>query len=170
MGICCFDETDWDPIVDVMVTIFCNACMNGMGFWVPKLSGGFVCPTLELPDGEEVIFFFEALCMCAAIHWVANTLSPELWKCVTIWTDNTNTVDIFSSLKASPAYNPILKSAIDIMISHSIDLWVRHILGSENNIADALSHSEFDRAWVLVPDLIILTFIPPHNVLGASKC
>ncbi|PBK99578.1 hypothetical protein ARMGADRAFT_896209, partial [Armillaria gallica] len=139
-----------------------------MGFWVPRIACGFVCPTPDLPEGDEVIFFFEALCVCAAIHWVADTLSPELRKRVTILTDNTNTVDIFNSLRASPTYNPILKSAVDMMISHGIDLRVLHIPGSENDVADALSHSQFSRAQELVPRLIILPFRPPHDVLGAT--
>ncbi|PBK81850.1 hypothetical protein ARMGADRAFT_947599, partial [Armillaria gallica] len=169
-SICCFDSMDWDPVVDATITVLCDACLDGMGFWIPKIACGSVCPTPNLPEGEEVIFFFEALCVCAAIHWVANTLSPELRKRVTVFTDNTNTVDIFNSLRASPNYNPILKSAVDVMISHSIDLRVLHIPGSENDVADALSHSQFSRALDLVPRLIILPFKPPHDVLGASKC
>ncbi len=169
-GICCFDSMDWDPVVDATITVLCDACLDGMGFWIPKITCSFVCPTPNLPEGEEVIFFFEALCVCAAIHWVANTLSPELQKRVTVFTDNTNTVDIFNSLRASPNYNPILKSAVDVMISHSIDLHVLHIPGSENDVVDALSHSQFSRALDLVPRLIILPFKPPCDVLGASKC
>ncbi|PBK95298.1 hypothetical protein ARMGADRAFT_926123, partial [Armillaria gallica] len=118
----------------------------------------------------EVIFYFEALCVCAAIHWVANTLSPDLRKRVTIFTDNTNTVDIFNSLRATPTYNPILKSAVNVMISHCIDLRVLHIPGSENDVADALSRSQFSKAQKLVPNLIILPFKPPRDVLGASEC
>ncbi|PBK71385.1 hypothetical protein ARMSODRAFT_883689, partial [Armillaria solidipes] len=57
---------------------------------------------------------------------------------VTIWTDNSNTVNIFNSLKASPFYNLILKSAVDMMISHNIDLHVLHIPGSENDVVDTL--------------------------------
>ncbi len=157
-GICCFDAVDWDPIIDATVTILCDACLDGMGFWIPRIVCGFVCPTPDLPEGDEVIFFFEALCVCAAIHWVADTLSPELRKRITILTDNTNTVDIFNLLRASPTYNPILKSAVDVMISHGIDLQVLHIPGSENDVADALSCSQFSRAQGLVPRLIILPF------------
>ncbi len=140
----------WDPIVDATITVLCDACLDGMGFWIPRIACGFVCPTPNLPEGEEVIFFFfEALCVCAAVHWVADTLSPELCKHITIFMDNTNTVDIFNSLRASPNYNPILKSMVDVMISHSMDLRVLHIPGSENDVADALSHSQFNRALVL---------------------
>ncbi len=141
-----------------------------MGFWVPRIACGFICPTPDLPEDDKVIFFFEALCICAAIHWVADTLSPELRKRVTILTDNTNTVDIFNSSSSLTDYNPILKSAINVMVSHSIDLHVLHIPGSENDVADALSRSKFSRARELVPRLLILPFEPPHNVLGALKC
>ncbi|SJL12116.1 uncharacterized protein ARMOST_15537 [Armillaria ostoyae] len=83
-----------------------------------RQTGGICKNTSRLQEGDEVIFFFEALCVCATIHWVADTLSPELRKRVTILTDNTNTVDIFNSLRASLTYNPILKSAVDVMVSH----------------------------------------------------
>ncbi len=169
-GICCFDSMDWDPILDTTITILCDTCLDGMGFWIPRIACGFVCPTPELPDGEEIIFFFEALCVCAAVHWVANTLSLELRRRVTIFMDNTNTINIFNSLRAMPFYNPILKSAVDVLISHKIDLRVLHIPGSENDVVDALSYSQFSKAWELVPHLLILPFIPPHTVLGASKC
>ncbi|PBK95297.1 hypothetical protein ARMGADRAFT_926464 [Armillaria gallica] len=43
--ICCFDTMDWDPIVDATVTVLCDACLDGMGFWIPRLACGFVCPT-----------------------------------------------------------------------------------------------------------------------------
>ncbi|PBK81118.1 hypothetical protein ARMGADRAFT_1091531 [Armillaria gallica] len=116
-GVCCFDVVDWNPILDATITVLCDTCLDGMGFWVPRIAYGFVCPMPNLPEGDEVIFFFEALCVCAAIHWVADTLSPELRKWVTILTDNTNTVNIFNSLQAASTYNPILKSAVDVMVT-----------------------------------------------------
>ncbi|SJL03613.1 uncharacterized protein ARMOST_06970 [Armillaria ostoyae] len=132
--ICCFDSIDWDPILDATITILCNVCLNGMGFWVPKIACGFVCLTPELSEGEEVTFFFEALCVCATIHWIADTPSPMLHKCVMIFMDNINTIDIFNSLRVMPTYNPILKLAVDIIISHCIDLYVLYISGPENDV------------------------------------
>ncbi|PBK96563.1 hypothetical protein ARMGADRAFT_924214, partial [Armillaria gallica] len=83
--------------------------------------------------------------------------------------DNTNTADIFNSLRASLNYNLILKSAVDVMILHSIDLHILHIPGFENNIIDTLSHSQFNRVLGLVPHLIILLSKPSRTMLGASK-
>ncbi|PBK69278.1 hypothetical protein ARMSODRAFT_988562 [Armillaria solidipes] len=158
-GIFCFDSEDWHPINDATTIIMCDACLDGMGFWLPRISTGFVCPTPSLPNDDPIIFFFEALCVCAALHWAANNLSPALRKRLTIKTDNQNTVDIFNSLKATPFYNTILKSAVDILVSHDIDLRVVHVPGLEN-----------ERAKDLVPDLIILPFLPPRDVMGAIKC
>ncbi len=169
-GTCCFDSMDWDLILDATIMILCNACLDGMGFWIPRIACSFVCPTPELLDGDKVIFFFEALCVCAAIHWVANTLLLELRRRVTIFMDNTNTVDIFSSLRALPTYNPILKSAVNVLISHDMDLQVLHIPGSENNVVDALLHSQFSKAQELMPRLLILPFVPPRDMLGAPQC
>ncbi|PBL01878.1 hypothetical protein ARMGADRAFT_915374, partial [Armillaria gallica] len=173
-GVCYFDTMDWDPILDATITVLCNACLHAMGFWVLKIACGFVCPTPELLNGDEIIFCFKALCVCAMIHWVVKTLSPELWKCVTIFIDNTNTVtntvNIFNSLRASLTYNPILKSAINVMINHHINLKVLHIPSSENDVTDALSHSQFLKAQSLVAQLIINLFEPPQDVLEVSKC
>ncbi len=113
-GICCFDILDWDPIVNATVTILCDACLDRMSFWLPRIACGFVCPMLKLPYIDEIIFFFKALCVCTAIYWVAANLSPTMRKCVTIFTDNTNTVNIFNSLRALPTH-------INILISHTIN-------------------------------------------------
>ncbi len=58
-GICCFDSMDWDPVLDATITILRNACPDSMGFWIPRIACGFVCPTLNLPEGEEVISFLK---------------------------------------------------------------------------------------------------------------
>jgi hypothetical protein len=60
-------------------------------------------------------------------------------------------------------------SAVDVLIDLNVDLRVYHVAGTENNVADALSHFDNNRALGLVPDLIIDEFTPPWNVLGASQ-
>jgi len=58
---------------------------------------------------------------------------------VTIYTDNLNTVQIFNSLACLPDYNQILRRAIDIVLTHDIDLRILHVPGEQNTVADALS-------------------------------
>jgi hypothetical protein len=76
---------------------------------------------------------------------------------------------MFNSLYALPAYNPILITAVDLMISTGIQLRIFHIPHAENQIADALSHLDNATARVLHPGLIIWNFSPPRLMLGATS-
>jgi hypothetical protein len=81
-----------------------------------------------------------------------------------------NTVDMFNLLCVLPAYNPILTSSVDCIISHSFDLQVLHIEGEKNSIAYAISHGKFDLAKSLAPGgLTIINLTPPQDALGAVK-
>ncbi|PBK94307.1 hypothetical protein ARMGADRAFT_1029447 [Armillaria gallica] len=61
-GTYCFDLEDWHPINDATTIIMCDTCLDGMGFWLPRIATGFACPTPSLPNDDPIIFFFEALC------------------------------------------------------------------------------------------------------------
>ncbi|KAJ7832699.1 hypothetical protein B0H13DRAFT_1654114 [Mycena leptocephala] len=138
-----------------------------MGFYHPALSLGFQS---ELPAGissDLKIFFYEALCVCAAIHQAATFL-PKGAR-LTIYTDSSNSVDIFNSLKALPAYNDILKSSVDVLLRHDIELRVLHVPGKLNTVADAISRWNNTVAVALVPGLSIHPFTPPRDALGAAK-
>ena len=56
-----------------------------------------------------------------------------------VYTDSTNTVNIFNSLQASASYNHILISSVDIALDHEVDFHVLHVRGIDNPIADAIS-------------------------------
>jgi hypothetical protein len=90
-------------------------------------------------------------------------------KTVTIFTDNSNTVDIFNTLSALPTYNSILKSSVDVIISHNLNVHILHIPGKDNAVADALSCQNFISAKHLCPSLMVNSFQPPQNVLGSLK-
>jgi hypothetical protein len=118
------------------------------------------------PDGpKDLIFYYEALAICSAIH-----LGIKYgMKHIAIYSDNTNSVDMFSSLRAKPEYNKILISTIDIANDHSIDFKVYYIPGVDNIIANPLSHFRNALALLLAPKLVIKPFQPPQDALGASK-
>src|SRR6266511_1682128 len=96
---------------------------------------------------------------------------------------NLNTVDIFASLRALPAYNVILQTAVDLLYEGNHELRVLHVPGEANTVADALSRQNYARAWELQPDLTISEFepyvrikdghrfilSPPRPALGATK-
>ena len=66
------------------------------------------------------------------------------------------------------AYNPILITAVDLMISAGIQLRVFHIPHAEHQVADALSCFDNTAARVLEPGLLIQKFSPPQFTLGAT--
>ena len=95
-GIRLLKSVHWG-IDEATLTIFCDACPEGMGFWYPDLGIGFYSqtPSYEHPD---LIFYFEALCVHSALFDThRRTISAGSGRFL-IYTDNSNTVDIFSSL------------------------------------------------------------------------
>ena len=138
--------------------VFCDACPEGLGFWYPQTKEGFHAPTR--PNiSNEYIFYFEALCVVSALDHV-QTRAPKRSKII-IYTDNSNTVDIFRSFHCLPAYNPLLKTAVNIILSNDYSLRVLHVPGSENVVADALSRVKFSVALQLEPLLRLALFNPP---------
>ena len=154
-----------------------------MGFWYPDLGIAFYSPTPphEHPD---LIFYFEALCIHSALFDAHRRTTSSGGGHFVIYTDNSNTVDIFSSLRVLPSYNHLLKTAIDILCTGDNDLRVLHVSGVDNAVADALSRHDFPRALNSVPELKInvfepwswspdvtgsLTFQPPRGTMGATE-
>jgi len=144
---------------------YTDASSKGIGVWFPGEHVGYQCP---LPSNapKDVIFFFEALAVCSAIHL---TRCFQKTTRLIVYTDNTNAFDIFTSMAAKSDYNRILMSSVDVLIEDQLDLRVYHIPGKENLIADPLSRFKNILAQVLSPHLIIGTFIPPQDALGAAK-
>ena len=152
---------DWD-INDADLPVYCNASLTGLGFWFPGLSVGFWSRIPEDPP-TGTIFYFEALSVLnTVIH--STSLGTSVTKLV-MFTDNMNTVQMFNSLSALPAYNEILKSSVDHLLSdidNPIDLRVIHIAGELNTVADALSREYFHTAIDHAPNIVIKKFSPPR--------
>ncbi|KAE9383109.1 hypothetical protein BT96DRAFT_844537 [Gymnopus androsaceus JB14] len=137
-----------------------------MGFWVCR-GGKMLGYQCVVPgDATEPIFYFEALTVVSAILYAIEI--PSVHR-VFVFTDNTNTVDMFHSLKAKQLYNPLLLTVVDHAIRSSVQFRVGHIPGEENGIADALSRFDYVRILQLAPSIEIYNFTPPQLVLGAEK-
>ncbi|KAJ7314557.1 hypothetical protein DFH08DRAFT_917809 [Mycena albidolilacea] len=170
-GIFLIKSIDYHPD-DANLVVYCDTSTHGdgqggMGFYLPALGLAYQS---ELPSGMRVglkIFFYEALCVCAALHHAA-TMLPRGAR-LTIYTDSSNTVNIFDSLKALPTYNDVLISSVDVLLSHDIGLRVLHVPGKLNKVADVVSRWKDKFAARLVPGLMILPFTPPQDAPGAAK-
>lgn len=163
-GVHILKSVSWLPS-DADLTIFCDACPDGMGFWYPDLKVGYYAPTpVDVPS--EHIFYFESLCVLSALV-NAQSQAPPGSKIV-IYTDNSNTVDIFRSLRALPAYNHLLRDAVDIIVQHDYSLRVLHVSGDDNIVADALSRVQFSVALQHEPLLRLYSFNPP-GLVGPPK-
>ena len=152
---------------DTKIHLYSDACPAGLGFWFPQTLQGFQYATT--PTDASDIFFLEALAVLSALHWYVNshTVFTPATNRIVIFTDNENTVNIFNSLHASSKLNPILITAVNLLLSSTTELRVIHVPGATNNTADALSRLDNDRARLLSPGISITTFIPPQLSKGA---
>ncbi|KAF5383939.1 hypothetical protein D9757_007395 [Collybiopsis confluens] len=166
-GVRILESEEWGA-ENADLTLFTDACPGGLGFWVAigNVTLGF---QFSVPaEWSFDIFYLEALTVLAAITFaISSSLPPP--KCVAIFTDNSNSVDIFNSLKAHAPHNNILLTAVNHAIESNVQFRVFHIPGTENGIADALSRFDNDRVFDLCPDTAISTFQPPRVLLGAAS-
>ena len=159
--------TGWG-VNNANITLFCNTCPLGLGFWYPTGNIGFHHPFTTVP-GNHSIFYCEALTVMLAIGWAVQHLHLHHSSCLAIFSDNSNTVNMFNSLKAQPLYNPLLTTTINLLLWSHIQLYVFHIPGEHNVVADALSHSLFHNTHIHSPALQVHPFTPPQLMLGAVQ-
>ena len=166
-GVYLFGDVDWKA-QDADVTAYTDACLSGLGFMLELSSSyqGFQCP-LPGDSPKDTIFYFEALAVVSVLEAVTHL--PLVPSRLLVYSDNSNTVDIFHSLRASPPYNSLLKFAVSILLKFNISLRVVHICGSDNVVADALSRFKNARAIIACPGLSISPFQPPHVTLGHER-
>ena len=161
-GIFLLNALDWN-LSDATVMIYCDACMDRMGFWYPHSGAAYYSQVpLEVP--ADFIFYYEVLCVLSAFHHAANTCCTP--SKIVIYTDNSNTFNLLHSL---PAYNHILKSSVDIRIANDHQLQVLHVPRQNNTIADTISQLHITEAIAIQPDLHLEYFQPPQVLLGAAK-
>ncbi|KZP33130.1 hypothetical protein FIBSPDRAFT_906963 [Athelia psychrophila] len=156
-GIFILDSSEWD-VASSDCIMYCDTCPMGITFWSLQYLCGF--QHLVISGSDYDIWYLEALAIVSALHWILTVL-PYMPKRIVIYTDNTNTVDIFNSLRTDPNHNPLLLTAIDLLISHGVELRVMHVPGEANTVADTLLCFNNASALAYVPGLQVNQFIPP---------
>ncbi len=114
-GVHLFEAEEWTADA-AELEIWSDASKDGLGFWVPKFSSGFIRDVILGNDSTFNIFLNEAIAILAALHW-SSSLHPSPTR-LAIHTDSSNSFNIFNSLRASDAYNSILMS-----VSRSATFW-----------------------------------------------
>ncbi|KAL1698142.1 hypothetical protein EV121DRAFT_297515 [Schizophyllum commune] len=133
---------------DEDVHLFADASGVSLGFWCPSCGTGFQCvrPGSPMPVG---LFYNEALAVLSALHHAIFDID----HCILIFSDNTNTIDMFNSMRADQMHNRILMTAINTLLNFDCELRVFHIPGTDNSVADTLSCFDNQRALQLIPGL-----------------
>ena len=161
-GVFLFKDVDWDA-EQADLTAYSDACLSGLGFFFEDLRKGYQCLVPQDPP-KDTIFYFEALAVASAVD-AATRLSSVPTRLL-VFSDNTNTVNIFHSLRCLPPYNDILKFTVSILIKYGISLRVIHIPGIHNSVADSLSCFYNDKGIAMCPHLSISDFQPPRLAMG----
>ena len=115
---------------------------------------------------KERILPYECLCVVSALQYAAESMPPH--SRIVIFTDSDNTVAMFSSLCCLPWYNLLLRYAVDLLLSHDLQLRVLHVPGHLNIIADFISRTHLSNTIYASPGLEILPFEPPPLWLGPT--
>ena len=161
-GIYLFEDVDWEA-EKADITAYSDACMSSLGFFFQESREGFQCLVPQNPP-KDSIFYFEALAVVSVVD--AVTRLPSVPAHLLVFSDNTNTVNIFNSLRSLPVYNDLLKFTVSLLIKYNISLRVVYIPGVDNIIADSLSRFENTKAVAACPGITISTFQPPRLAMG----
>ena len=161
-GVYLFEDVDWEA-GRADITAYSDACMSSLGFFFRESKQGFQCLVPQNPP-KDSIFYFEALAVVSVVEAVTHL--PSIPARLLVYSDNTNTVNIFHSLRSLPIYNDLLKFTVSLLIKHNISLRVVYIPGVDNIVADSLSRFENTKAIAACPGLNISRFQPPRLPMG----
>jgi len=74
-------------------------------------------------------------------------------KRLQFWCDNESVVSIINSGHSkAPPIMELVRKLVLLSMEHNFLVRARHVPGVSNEIADALSHFQMQRLWVLAPD------------------
>lgn len=146
------------PISQADCTFFCDACPSGFGFWLPAKEEAWSC---KIPPPSRNSFWAELLAITSAVKKAVDLKASK----TVIFTDSESASFLFSSHRPSPEARSLFKYIVEMMLKVPIDVKVRFIPREQNQVADALSRSDFTFAKALIPSLKIHEFTPDSTTL-----
>ena len=98
-GVHFLKSVEWDPrsADSDAFTFFMDASSLGIAFFLPCAKLAYQCLSPS-PELSKHIFFHEALAVCSVFHHFVAASFQSVTHRLVIYTDSSNTVDIFSSL------------------------------------------------------------------------
>ncbi|EUC67539.1 RNase HI in long-term repeat retroelement DIRS1 family protein, putative, partial [Rhizoctonia solani AG-3 Rhs1AP] len=159
-GLSLIRGNSWNA-VDADVTIYCDACPSGMGFWSPSHWKSFYyrCP----PEYAKNSNFCEAATIVSALQWALSLDLPANPR-ILIYSDNLAAVEVFSSMRGNPPYFEMTIQAAAWVHDFGL-LWrTLHVPGLDNQVADYLSRGMLDRVRTVEKSLPIYEFTPLSSI------
>ena len=132
-GVCLLNFIIWSTS-DANLTIYCNASMTALGFYILQMNLAITSP-ISQEQGLHHIFFYKAFCIVLALAFATQLNHPP--ACLLIFTDSLNTVNMFHLLKAAEDYNHLLLFTAHLLLLQKTTLHVFHITGMDK-ITDAV--------------------------------
>ena len=119
-GVHFLKSMEWDPRSTELhaLSTFSDASGVRLGFFIPSSKLAFQCQLPLVSTSQH--FFFEVLTVFLVFHYFISVLPNPNYCHLVIYSNITNTVDIFNSLHMS-AHNLILISAMNVVLNHKID-------------------------------------------------
>ena len=136
-GVTCLKK---DPI-DNSQELYLDACLTGMGaVWCNRV---YATPIFEIPGFELTITHLEMLNFVIALKVWGRFFEHSA---ITIFCDNMSVVQVVGSGKTRDKFLALCIRNIWLLAAyHDIDLEVKHIVGKNNVVADALSRNYSDK-------------------------
>lgn len=117
-GLYLFNSIAWTSC-EADFTFYTDALLTGIGMWLPELCVGYytnICTRTV----DSKFFYFKAFVVTCAIYWAPSHL--PLPKCIAIFTDNMNMIDILNSMRAHGKFNKLLKYVVDLLMVANMDI------------------------------------------------
>lgn len=159
-GIDILRSREWGP-EDADFHVYTTACLTGIGLFFPSLNLGLQMRAEDLRGRVSYLKTYAVLCALSTAVSLLDTPSLRL----AIFSDSDYTISNFDILCGSADYNPIILSAVDILLASNTSLRVVRFSpeSREFKVAEGLAWFNNDTVLSITPELSISQFEGPET-------